>query len=305
MRLTLTALPLLLASPAFADAPRVATDIAPVHSLVAQVMAGVGVPDLIVDPGASPHGYALRPSQARDLSAADAVFMVSHSLTPWLEGPVNSLAIDAEVVELLDLPGTTALPYRDQIAFGPVSAGHDDHDHDHDEGGVDGHAWLDPENAQVWLAAIADRLAALDPENAGTYRANAAAAAEDIAAQEAEIAARMAPLAEAPFITFHDAYQYFEARFGLRTVGAISLGDASAPSAARISAIHDLVAAEGVVCVFSEPQFNPDLIETVAGGSDVRTAVIDPIGAALEPGPDFYAALLGEVADAMEGCLTR
>ncbi|WP_071674036.1 zinc ABC transporter substrate-binding protein [Nioella nitratireducens] len=315
MRLPLTALPLLLATPAFADLPRVATDIAPVHSLVAQVMVGVGVPDLIVDPGASPHGYALRPSQARDLSQADAVFMVSHALTPWLEGPVDSLAGDALVVELLDAPGVNELMYRDQIAFGEDDHGaqdtHDDHaaadahdDHDHAHEGVDAHAWLDPENARVWVQVIAEDLSSMDPDHADTYRANAAEAEARLADLQQDIAVRMAPLADVPFITFHDAYQYFEHRFGLSGVGAISLGDASAPSAARIAEIRELVTDRNVVCVFSEPQFNPALVETVASSSGLSTGVIDPVGASVTPGPDFYAEFLENVADAFQDCLS-
>ena len=184
--------------------------------------------------------------------------------------------------------------------------GHEDHDdaHDHDHSGLDPHGWLDPVNARVWLSAIAETLAEIDPENAETYRANAEAGRAELAEVIADVEARMAPLADQPFVVFHDAYQYFETRFGLNSAGAISLGDASQPSAARVAEIQQAMAERSVVCVFAEPQFDPSLVATVADGASVRSEVIDPLGQGLEPGAAFYPALIEQVAQSFEACLS-
>ena len=292
---------LLLSSAALADVPEVITDIAPVHGLVARVMGELGTPQLLVEPGASPHGYALRPSQAAGLQRADLVVMMGHELTPWLEGPVAQLAAGAVVMELLDTQGTTVLSAREEAAFEPDD--HHEHDHDHAHEGADPHAWLDPRNAVAWLASIADALAELDPANAETYRANAAEGRAEFAAAQAAAADRLAPLAERPYVVFHDAFQYFEARFALAGVGAISLSDATPPSAARVAEIRALVEAEGVVCAFSEPQFNPAILDTVTQGTGARLGTVDPVGAPLSTGPGFYPALIAAITNDVAACL--
>ena len=292
---------LLLSSAALADVPEVVTDIAPIHGLVARVMGELGAPELLVEPGASPHGYALRPSQAAGLQRADLVVMMGHELTPWLEGPVAQLAAGAVVMELLDTQGTTVLSAREEAAFEPDD--HHEHDHDHAHEGADPHAWLDPQNAAAWLDSISDALADLDPANAETYRANAAEGRAEIAAAQAAAADRLAPLAERPYVVFHDAFQYFEARFALAGVGAISLSDATPPSAARVAEIRALVEAEGVVCAFSEPQFNPAILDTVTQGTGARLGTVDPVGATLSTGPGFYPALIAAITSDVAACL--
>jgi zinc transport system substrate-binding protein len=340
--LCLTALPLLLATPALADVPRVAVDIAPVHALVAQVMDGVGVPDLVLPPGASPHGYALRPSEAGVLQGADLVVWVGPGLTPWLADPLATLATDAGLLTLLEADGLRLLEFREGVSFaahdhgdhdehghdgkghddhghddhGHDAHGHDDHGHDdhgHDEpghddhghahAGTDPHAWLDPVNAALWLDVIAEELSSRDPANAERYRANALAGQADLAALQDRIAARMAPL-RGEFIVFHDAYHYYEARFDIEAAGAISLSDAAPPGPARVAEIRDLVAAQSIACVFVEPQFNRGMVDAVFAGTGVNIGVIDPLGAALQPGAGLYASLLEGMAAAFEGCLS-
>ncbi|MEX0302931.1 MAG: zinc ABC transporter substrate-binding protein [Leisingera sp.] len=364
---------------AWAEVPKVAADITPVHGLVARVMQGLGEPSLVVPPGASPHGYSMRPSEARALDQADVVFWMGEALTPWLEGPLEELAGDAHRVELLEAVGTTVLPFREGARFEAHDhsdheghddhnghdeheehadhdghdhedhddhAGHDDHDHDdhdaHAEGeahddhdheehaahddhddhgheahddhddhadahghgheGDDPHAWLLPANAQAWLDVIAEELAEHDPDNAAAYKANAEAGKQEIAEAVASISAQLEPFRAKQFIVFHDAYQYFEQGFGLSAAGAISLGDAVKPSPARIAEIRGVVADRNVTCVFSEPQFNPGLVATVLDGTGAGTAVLDPLGAKLEPGAGFYPALLQDIGAAIAGC---
>nr|WP_253949318.1 zinc ABC transporter substrate-binding protein [Mangrovicoccus sp. HB161399] len=316
--MTMIAAGLLLggAGMAAAGVPSVATDIPPVHGLVARVMQGLGAPALVVPPGASPHGYALRPSEAASLEQADLVVWTGEALTPWLERPIGSLARGAGVLELLAVPGTHLLDFREGVRFEPHhhDGGGEEHgeEHGHEDAhgqeahghhGFDPHAWLDPENAMLWLDAISAELGRLDPENAGAYEANAAAGKLEIAAAAAAAGGVLSTVADRPYVVFHDAYHYFEAAMGIEAAGALSLGDAADPGPARLAEVRDLIAETGAVCVFAEPQFNPRLIATVTEGTEVKTGRLDPLGSDLAPGPDFYPELLEELAANMVGCL--
>lgn len=292
---------------ALAEVPRVAVDVAPVHSLVARVMQGVGAPALIVRPGASPHGYAMRPSEATALEEADLVIWVGEALTPWLDGGIENLASRARVVELLGAEETRVLDLREGVVFGAAQDGETpaahDHDHDHhDHEGLDPHAWLDPENARRWLGLFADELAALDPEHAAQYAENAATAQAELDALMGAIKAELAPIKDARFLVYHDAYQYFEVWSGLAASGAIALGDAANPGPSRVAALRDMAREQNVACVFSEPQFDPKLVTRVFG--DVAGhGVLDPMASDHAPGPDLYPDLMRAMARALATCL--
>lgn len=289
----------LLAGSALAAPPRVATDIAPVHSLVARVMEGVALPDLIVAPGASPHEYNLRPSEASALQEANVIFWIGPDLTPWLGGAIDTLAPDARAIPLLEVEGAVILPIREGALF----EGQADEANGHDHGAIDPHVWLSPVNAATWMNTIAEALSASDPENAGAYQANAAAGQAELAALSSELNARLAPLRDRRYIVFHDAYQYFEHAFDSPASGAISLSDASHPSPARIAGIQARVTEQGVTCVLSEPQFDPGIVATVLDGTSARTGVLDPLGSDLEPGPALYPRMLRNLAETLANCL--
>ena len=275
---TQTALGLILSSTAVADVPSVAVDIAPVHALVARVMDGVGAPNLIIPPSASPHEYSLRPSEAKSLQDADLVFWVGEDLTPWLEKSIDTLSRNAEIITLLDQSETKLLKFRESALFEAHDHDdHDDHDHDkshddhddhegHNHGTHDPHAWLSIDNAQSWLNVIAAKLSAVDPENAGVYYGNAASAITELDAVEKEINATLDPVRGNSFVVFHDAYQYFENSFEFFAAGAISLSDASDPSAARIAEVQGRIKNEGIDCILSEPQYNASMVATVLQG---------------------------------------
>ena len=167
---------------------------------------------------------------------------------------------------------------------------------------MDPHIWLDPENGRAMLTAIAETLSEVDPANAATYRANAEAARGELATMIASVSAELAPVRDRAFIVFHDAYHYFENRFGLTGAGALLKSDAAAPSAARLKEIEHAMEDRGVVCVFSEPQFNAKIIRTIAG--DAKVAELDPIGLTQEVGAGLYGAVLASMADAFTDCLT-
>lgn len=305
---------LFLACAAQAEVPEVVTDIAAVQSLTAQVMGDLGTPRALMERGASPHNYALRPSDAKALQAADVVFWTGPELAPWLGDVIHTLAPNAQSVMLSEADGVTRLPFREGATFErhahedhEAEEDHEDHDHDHDDHAEETHAhdphlWLDPMNGRAWLAAIAETLAAQDPENAATYRANASAAQTRIDALMAEVTADLAPVKDMRFIVFHDAYQYFENRFDVTAVGAISLSDAAMPSPARVREVQSLIADHAVTCVFSEPQFNAGLVDTVLNGTAAKTTVIDPLGVTIAPGAEYYPALIESIATAFAEC---
>lgn len=286
---------LMTASPALAEVPSVVTDIPPVHALVAQVMGDLGQPALLLARGADEHDFQLRPSQAGAVADAGLVVWIGPELTPWLESALETRAEGAAALTLLDAEGTARRDYGGEHG--------EAHDEGHDHGAEDPHAWLDPDNAQVWLGLIAAELGRLDPEHAAVYAANAAAAGKDLAMLDAEIAALLAPVKGKPIITYHDAFGYFAGHYGLDFIGSIALGDASSPGAARLVELRAEMAAGGVVCLFPEVQHDPALLEQLAEGTGVRIGgALDPVGSSLESGPGAYAALLRGLAATIAGC---
>ncbi len=295
----------LLAGMARAEIPRVAVDIAPVHSLVARVMGKLGAPDLIIPPGASPHEYSLRPSEAAALQDADLVIWMGEELAPWMEDAIGTLAGDAAVTTLLEADGTILLDFREGALFEAHEDEHaDGDDHDHAHGGHDPHAWLSPENAATWLTVIAAQLSEADPENTSTYLENAANARADLDELVSEVNGILDPVRGGSFIVFHDAYQYFETAFDFPASGAISISDASDPSPARIAETQARVADGNITCVLSEPQFAPGLVATVMSGTGTRTAVLDPLGSELVPGAGFYDEMMRSLAQALADCMS-
>ena len=307
---------------ASAEVPQVAVDIAPVHSLVTRVMDGVGAPNLVIQVGASPHEYNLRPSEAQALQDANLVFWIGSDLTPWLADAIQTLAPNASMTALLESEGTIELEFRESALFEAHAHGdhdedkhadHDDHD-DHDEdkhadhddhddhGAHDPHAWLSPQNAKTWLNVIASKLSAADPKNAGIYFSNAAAGQTEIDALIAEVNVTLKPVRGMNFIVFHDAYQYFENDFDFPASGAISISDASDPSPARIQEIQGRISNEGIDCVLAEPQFNSGLVATVMDGSEAKTGILDPLGAGLQPGAKLYLELIRNLSKALRNC---
>jgi len=313
--LSLSLMATLMGGAASADAPNVAVDIAPAHSLVARVMQGIGTPDLIIQPGASPHEYSLRPSEAQSLQDADLVFWIGPDLTPWLTDTIDTLAKDASVTTLLEADGTIELEFRESALFeahdhadheghdhkdhddhGDEHAEHDDHkdhdDHGHDEHAHDDHAG-EKSGHEGHDHGAHDPHAWLSPQNAMTWL-------NVIAGQ---LSAADPDNAGGQFIVFHDAYQYFENDFDFPAAGAISLGDASDPSPARSAEIQKRIAEQGITCVLAEPQFNPGLIATVMSGTEAKTGILDPLGSELEPGAALYPNLIRNMSTAFAGCL--
>jgi zinc transport system substrate-binding protein len=409
-------------SAAHADVNVVAS-IKPVHSLVAGVMQGVGTPSLIIEGAGSPHSYALKPSQARQLQNADLVFWMSHDLEAFLEKSIEGIAANATAIALADSHGIKKLTFREGGAFDAHDHGdhddhddhghddhddhghddhdkheehghddhddhghddhdkheehghddHDDHGHDdhdeheehghddhdehghddhdkheehghddhdehghddhdkheehghddhdehghddhdkheehghddHDHGEFDPHVWLDPINAKAMLHEIEEALSAADPANAAAYEANAEKMMGDLDNLVAEITADLRPVKDKGFIVFHDAYQYFENRFGVSAVGSITVSPEVMPGAQRISELQEKVNSLDGTCVFSEPQFEPKLVSTVTENTNAGTGVLDPLGTSIDNGPELYFTLIRNMSYSIKDCLT-
>jgi len=294
-------------------------------------MDGIGKPGLIVDGYASPHGFALKPSHAKMLQEADLIFWVGEDLENFLEKPLGSIAKKAEKIELLEIKGLTKLKFRERNIFdghddhGHKEDDHDDHakkedDHDdhghddehkedgHDEHGHEGHAhgeydphiWLDPSNAKVILKEMTEHLIENDQKNASVYKDNLNKALKDIDKLLKDVKSELNK--DFKSIVFHDAYQYFEKRFDVNVLGAFTVNTDVMPGAEQLSEIREIIEHDKVTCVFSEPQFNPDIINAVAKDMNINTGVLDPLGATLNPGKDLYFDLIRNMSKSFKGC---
>ena len=303
----------------------VVTSIKPVHSLVSSVMQGVASPTVIIEGAGSPHTYSLKPSQAKQLQDADLVFWMGDELETFLEGPIQNIAKNAKSIKLIESHGLKKIKFREGGMFDEhddhddhghdkhAKDDHDDHGHDkhakddhddHGHGEFDPHVWLDPINAKAIVHEIEEALVKADPKNAKKYEANADRIAGDLDQLVKELRAQLEPVQEKGFIVFHDAYQYFEQRFGVSAIGSITVSPEVMPGAERVSDLRNKIRDLKATCVFSEPQFEPKLVTTLVEGTGARTGVLDPLGASLTKGPDLYFQLVRKMAHSLKECLS-
>ena len=318
---------------------KVVTSIKPIHSLASYLMDGVGKPDLIVDGYASPHGFAMKPSHAKMLQNADLIFWVGEDLESFLEKPLNSIAKKAEKIELMEIKGLNKLDFRERNIFeehddhghdehkehghkedkhddhkehGHKEDKHDDHkEHGHKEdkhddhkghahGEHDPHIWLDPMNAKVILNEMVEHLIENDAKNASKYKSNLKKALKDIDKLNKDVKKELSKSTAS--IVFHDAYQYFEKRYDVNILGAFTVNTDVMPGAEQLAEIREIIEHDKVTCVFSEPQFNPDIIKAVAKDMNIKTGVVDPLGATLDPSKDLYFKLIRNMSASFKGC---
>ena len=311
MRYTIsTMLATVLATSAMAEVPKVVTDFAPTHGLVAMVMGDLGAPQPLLDKGANAHDFQLKPSQSAAVQEAGLVVWIGPQMSPWLDRVLTSFD-SVPQLRLLEVKGSHLQDFGAEAnGHDHEAEGHDDHGHDdhggHDEHGHEGldpHAWLDPANGIIWLEAIATELSRLDPENAATYATNADKAKAVIAETDAKIAAQLKPVQGKPFVVFHDAYGYFAAHYGLTVAGAVALGDATSPGAAHLREVQEKAGVDAV-CLVPEAGHDPKQVAQLAEATGVKLgAPLDPEGAALERDALIYPALLQGLAGTLADCL--
>ena len=309
---------------------KVVTSIKPIHSLTSYLMDGIGKPELIVDGYASPHGFSMKPSHAKMLQNADLIFWVGEDLEGFLEKPLKSIAKKAEKIELIEIKGLNVLKFRERNIFdehdhddhddhGKKEDDHDDHDHDehakkeehddhddrdghegHAHGEYDPHIWLDPMNAKVILNEMVEHLIENDPTNEAKYKSNLDKTLKEIDKLTIEVMTDLNNSVSS--IVFHDAYQYFEKRFNVNILGAFTVNTDVMPGAEQLAEIREIIEHDKVACVFSEPQFNPDIINAVAKDMKIKTGVLDPLGATLDSGKDLYFKLIRNMSASFKGC---
>jgi zinc transport system substrate-binding protein len=294
---------------------KVVTSIKPIHSLASYIMDGVGSPGLIVDGYNSPHSFQLKPSHAKMLEQANIIFWIGEDLENFLEKPLATIAKKAEKIELLEIKDIKKLKFRERNIF-EEHEGHDDHGHDakkeehdddddhghdakkeehddhegHGHGEYDPHIWLDPINAKIILNEITEHLIENDSKNASTYKSNLAKALAKIDKLIIDVITETNT--DLSYVVFHDAYQYYENRFNVNILGAMTVNPDVMPGAEQIHEIHEVIEHDDVNCILSEPQFNPDIIKSIAKDTNVKTGVLDPLGANLKPGKDLYFDLI-------------
>ena len=295
---------------------RVVTTIKPLHSLVSNVMDGIGEPSLIIKGSTSPHSFVLKPSHAKMIEDADIIFWIGEDIETFMEKPLSSIAKNTKKISFMELKSIDKLKFREENIFEhddhDEDKDHDEHKHDedkdHDEHGHEGHhhgeydahIWLDPLNAKEMLHEIAHELSELDPANADKYNNNADKTILAIDEMVNNINGNINKNAQ--FIVFHDAYQYFEKRFGISTAGALTLNTDVLPGAKQISEIHEVIAEKNIKCIFSEPQFNPKIIETIAQDTGIQTGVLDPLGSIFDANKSQYFKLINDLGAKLKDC---
>ena len=298
---------------------KVVTSIKPLHSLASYLMDGIGKPGLIVDGYASPHSFSMKPSHAKMLQNADIVFWVGEGMENFLKKPLSSIAKKAKKIELIEVKGLNILKFRERNIFeehnhddhAKKEDDHDDHDHDdhakkeddhdgHAHGDYDSHIWLDPMNAKVILNKMAEHLIENDTENTSKYKNNLKKALKEIDTLTIQVMTELNK--SLPSIVFHDAYQYFEQRFNVNILGAFTVNPDVMSGAEQLAKIREIIEHENVACVFSEPQFNPDIINAVAKDMKIKTGVLDPLGATLDPGKNLYFDLIKNMSLSFKDC---
>ena len=314
------------------DSLKVGVSIKPIHSIVSAVMEGVGSPFLIVEGSGSPHTYNLKPSQAQKLQDANIIFWMGNQLEPALTKPIHNIARDAVVINLLKTQDLITWQIRETDSFekhdhdehhsehenehghkehGHKEHGHKEHghkEHGHKEHGhEDPHIWLDPVNAKILARAVKHRLIEIDPLHAHLYTKNTLMLENKLDQLLVNIEQQL-HLIEANnrnFIVFHDAYQYFEKRFGFSAVGSVTISPEIMPGAKKIVDLRNKIAHHRVHCIFSEPQFQPKIINRLVEDTDVNVGILDPLGADIPNGQELYHTLIKNMAASFLNCLSK
>ena len=315
---------------------KVVTTIKPLHSLISRIMETRGEPQLIIEGTNNPHTFVFKPSHAKMIEEADIIFWIGEDLEAFMEKPLDSLAEKAQVISFMELSSIEKLKFREKNIFDDHDGhedeheghededdhGHkdDDHDDDHDghedehdghdddhndahahaHGEFDAHIWLDPVNAKKMVLEIAHELSDLDPNNKVKYENNANATIKSL--DELVDSNKKILSKDISYVVFHDAYQYFENRFGVIPAGALTLNPDVLPGAKQIADIQDVINDKGIKCIFSEPQYNPKIIETIGNDMKISTGVMDPLGAYIDAGPSMYSDLINGIANSIKDC---
>jgi zinc transport system substrate-binding protein len=286
-----------------AESPRVLTTIKPLQQIAAAVMHGIDNPGLLMEPGASPHTYALRPSDRRALAQAERIYWIGPELELFLE---DLLERQNNAVALLHVPKMAVREQLQSHNFQPEqksTTSEQEHSDHHDHGSLDAHIWLSPTNARVIARKMATDLSELYPQQIDLLQSNLATFEQRLTAMDTALQARLAPLKDKPYFVFHDGYGYFEDYYGVRPWGIFSLSHEVQPGARHVNLLRQQLQTAGPSCVFTEPQFTPRLVNSLTQGLPVSIGVLDPLGDAIDIGPEGYALTIEAIAGTLADCL--
>lgn len=296
-------------SPVLLAKPVIVTSIKPVSMVVAAVGGDKIEIEQIVSNNASPHDFAMRPSDLKKIEDADTVVWVGEALEGFLEKPLENAEKEDASIEWLALEGVQLQEFAHKHEHEHEDE-HEDHDedyaeeeHHHHHDGVNPHLWLSPGNAKVLAEAVAQRLEELDSTNAAYYKENLASFETKLAVEDQSIQSKLASVKTVPYIVFHDGYGYFEKHYGLNHAGAITVSPERKPGAKKVAEIRHEIEEHQVQCVFSEPQFKPAIVKTLLEGTNVKTASLDPLGSTIPLSQDSYLTFLNTLGDQFLTCL--
>ncbi|KII30599.1 ABC transporter substrate-binding protein [Pseudomonas fluorescens] len=278
---------------------KVLTSIKPLQLIAAAVQDGVAIPEVLLPPGASPHNYALRPSDVRKVQSVDLLYWIGPDMEGFLPRVLNGRTLPSVAVQ--DLPGLKLRHFAEDNHSHAEEA--DEHDHDHRPGSLDAHLWLSPINARVIATKMAADLSAADPENAARYQSNLKAFDERLDALDLRLKKRLTGIEGKPYFVFHEAFDYFEDAYGLKHAGVFSVAAEVQPGAQHVAAMRARLQEVGKTCVFSEPPLRPRLAETLVAGLPVKLAELDALGGYTPATAQGYEQVLEKLGNDLAGCL--
>jgi zinc transport system substrate-binding protein len=278
---------------------KVLTSIKPLQLIAAAVQDGVATPEVLLPPGASPHNYALRPSDVRKVQSVDLLYWIGPDMEGFLPRVLKGRTLPSVAVQ--DLPGLKLRHFAEDNHSHAEEA--DEHDHDHRPGSLDAHLWLSPVNARVIASKMAADLSAADPANATRYQSNLKAFDERLDALDLRLKKRLAGIEGKPYFVFHEAFDYFEDAYGLKHAGVFSVAAEVQPGAQHVAAMRTRLQEVGKTCVFSEPPLRPRLAETLVAGLPVKLAELDALGGYTPATAHGYEQLLEKLGNDLAGCL--
>lgn len=286
----------------------VVVSLKPVHSLLASLMQDVAEPRLLLDDSQSPHDMSLKPSQVRMLNQADLIVWVGPSLEPALSHLLQRQSFEAPILSLLETPDLNLLPIRNRREWRSHGHPHDHGDSHPDQAEIpamlDNHIWLSPDNAAAMVRHLTQRLIELDDTHSEIFRKNSRNLLNRLHTFDNELSSQLKPIANTPYIVFHDAYQYFEAHYDMHTVGTVNISPEQLSGARHVHRLRQTIKERGARCLFTEPHFEPKLVHTLVEDLAVKTGELDPLGKQLTPGPDCYFTLMRGLADNLLDCLS-
>jgi len=270
----------------------ITTTIRPLHSLLSNLMQGVGTPVLLLDSNQSPHHYSLRPSQRRSLAHSDLIFWIGEGLESFMPRVLNSIPKNIKVIELIDSKSLTLLAPRSD---------HNTHGHGHGHDQHDPHIWLSIDNAVTIARVMTDALSQFDPARQNIYYTNLKKLVTKLEQTKKKLQSSFKKT-NFNYLVYHDAFQYFEQLIKLKPLAAISTDEEHAPGIRHLSEVNQLIAKNKINCLIYNTPTEPAIARTLVAQKNIKKIYIEPLGQALQSGPDLYFDLIQSLSAGYQQC---